>query len=90
LIGLAAGNVNALFAGQLGASGHPCGNIVQLTYNAAQGHKALASSPFSFIAPIIMMCCINTTAAASRIVFSFIRDDHNPHVQKLMATVCTP
>lgn len=87
LIGLTAGDVNALFAGPLGASGHPVGSIVQLTFNAARKHKALASAPFGLIAPIVVMCCVNTTAAASRMVFSFVRDDRNPYVRKVMAPV---
>ena len=89
LIVLCAGNVIELFSAPLGASGHPLGAIVQLIYNASRGSKALASAPFGLIAPILTMCCINNTAAASRIVFSFIRDDHNPVVQKVMAMVST-
>ena len=87
LICLCAGDVNALFSGPFGASGHPIGSIIQLTSNAARGNKALASAPFGLISPIIVMCVINTTAAASRMVFSFIRDDRNPYVQKVMASV---
>lgn len=85
LICLCAGNVLELFGGPLGASGHPLGAIVQLTFNASRSNKALASAPFGMIAPILMMCCVNTTAAVSRVIFSFIRDDRNPYVQKFMA-----
>lgn len=87
LIVLCAGDVDELFAQPLGISGHPLGAIVQLIYNASRKNKALASAPFGLVAPIFMMCCINTTAAASRMVFSFIRDDHNPVVHKVMARV---
>ena len=87
LIGLCAGNVNDLFKEQFGSSAHPVGSIIQLTYNAARGNKALASAPLAMMLPIIIMCCINTTAAASRMMFSFIRDDRNPHMQKLMLSV---
>ena len=87
LIVLCAGDVLKLFTGPLGASGHPLGAIVQLTYNAARESKALASAPFGLVAPILAMCCINNTAAASRMLFSFIRDDRNPFVHKIMAMV---
>jgi len=87
LVVLCAGNVNDLFTSPLGASGHPLGAIVQLIYNAARENKSLASAPFGLIAGILIMCCINTTAAASRMVFSFIRDDRNPVVHKVMAMV---
>ena len=87
LICLTAGDVSALFEGPYGGSYHPIGSIIQLTSNAARGDKSLASAPFGLIAPIIIMCCINTTAAASRMVFSFIRDDRNAVVQKWMASV---
>lgn len=87
LIVLCAGNVNELFGQPLGESGHPLGVIVQLIYNASRKNKALASAPFGLIAPIFMMCCINTTAAASRTVFAFIRDDRNPVVHKILARV---
>ena len=53
LICLCAGDVALLFTGPLGASGHPLGAIVQLTYNAARENKALASAPFGMIAPIL-------------------------------------
>ncbi|KAK5173804.1 uncharacterized protein LTR77_002485 [Saxophila tyrrhenica] len=86
LICLTAGDVNALFAGPYGGSLHPIGSIIQLAANAARGNTALASAPFGLILPIIIMCCINTTAAASRMVFSFIRDDRNPVVQRWMAS----
>ncbi|KAK3112829.1 hypothetical protein LTR53_010483 [Teratosphaeriaceae sp. CCFEE 6253] len=86
LICFTAGNIDDLFTGPYGASLHPIGSIIQLTSNAARGNVALASAPFGMIAPIIVMCCINTTAAASRMVFSFIRDDRNPVVQKWMAS----
>lgn len=89
LIALSAGNVNDLFTGPYGASGHPIGSIIQLTSNATRGNKALASAPFGMMAPIILMCCVNTTAAASRMVFSFVRDDRNPFFQRLMASVST-
>ena len=52
LICLCAGNVNELFTGTYGASGHPIGSIIQLTYNAANGNKALASAPFGLVCPI--------------------------------------
>jgi hypothetical protein len=87
LICLCAGNVDDLFAGPYGASGHPNGSMVQLTVNVARGNKTLASVPFALMAPIILMCVVNTTAAASRIVFSFIRDDRNTHVQQLLKSV---
>lgn len=87
LICLTAGDVDALFAGVYGSSTHPIGSIVQLTANAARGNIALASAPFALILPIVVMCCINTTAAASRMLFSFIRDDRNPVVQKWLAAV---
>ena len=87
MITLCAGDVNSLFTGPIGSAGHPVGSIIQLTYNAARGNKALASAPFGLILPIILMCCINTTAAASRMVFSLIRDDRNPYVQKFLASV---
>ena len=85
LVGLAAGNVGALFGGPLGLSGHPFGAIVQLVFNAARERKDLASAPFALFACILMICAINATAAASRMAFSFIRDDRNPGVHKLMA-----
>ena len=87
LIVLTAGNVNSLFEQPLGISGHPLGAIIQLTYNAAQGNKSLASAPFGLMLPIFTMCCININTAASRMVFSFVRDDRNPFVHKIMATV---
>lgn len=87
MICLTAGDVSALFEGPYGASLHPIGSVIQLTSNAARGKTALASAPFGLILPIIIMCCVNTTAAASRMVFSFIRDDRNPAVQKWMASV---
>lgn len=71
----------------LAASGHPIGAIVQLTYNAARGNKALASAPFGLIAPLAMMSCINICAAGSRLLYSLIRDDNNPTVQRLLAKV---
>lgn len=87
MICLTAGDVDALFTGPYGASLHPIGSIIQLTLNAARGNIALACAPFGLILPIIIMCCINTTAAASRTMFSFVRDDRNPVVQKWLASV---
>ena len=87
LIVLTAGNVNSLFEQPLGASGHPLGAIIQLTYNAAQGSKSLACAPFGLMLPIFTMCCININTAASRMIFSFVRDDRNPFVHKIMAKV---
>lgn len=85
LVGLAAGDVGALFGGQYGLSGHPFGAIVQLVSDAARGRKDLASAPFALFSCILMVCSINATAAASRMAFSFIRDDHNPVVYRLTA-----
>lgn len=87
LICFSAGDVDALYEGVYGASAHPSGVVVQLTVSAARGNKALASASFGLIAPIVVMCCIDTTAATSRMVFSFIRDDRNPTVHRLMASV---
>lgn len=88
LICLCAGDSDYLFSAKASpfyASGHPLGPIVQLTYNATRENKAAASSVFGLIAVILVMAAINTTAAASRMVFSFIRDDRNPVVHKIMA-----
>ncbi|KAK3712082.1 hypothetical protein LTR37_009173 [Vermiconidia calcicola] len=84
LVVLCAGDINTLFTEPLGASGHPFGAVIQLIHNAGRQNKALSSAVFALIAPIYMMSSINTTAAASRMLFSFVRDDHNPTVHKLM------
>jgi hypothetical protein len=87
LIVLSTGDLETLFTQPIAASGHPLGAVVQLVYNAARGNKALASAVFGMIAPIMMMSSINTTAAASRMIFSFIRDDNNPFVHRVMDKV---
>lgn len=87
LIVLTAGDVNKLLERPLGLSGHPLGAIIKLTYNAGRGNKTFACAPFGLIALLLVMCCINTTAAAARMVFSSIRDDRNPTIHRLMAMV---
>ena len=87
LVVLCAGDIDTLFTEPLGASGHPFGAVIQLIHNAGRQNNALSSAVFGLIAPIFMMSSINTTAAASRMLFSFVRDDYNPAVHKLMHKV---
>ncbi|KAK5164305.1 uncharacterized protein LTR77_010000 [Saxophila tyrrhenica] len=93
LVVLCAGDIATLFAEPLGASGHPLGAVVHLIFNASRQDNALSSAVVGLIAPISMMPSTNTTAAASRMLFLFVRDDHSPFVYramyKLMAVTCS-
>jgi amino acid transporter len=88
LVVFCAGDPN-LFTGDLALSGHPLASIMQLFYDATRGNKNAACSVFALSAIIFAVCTVNTTTTSSRMLFSLVRDGHDPIVIKLLARVST-